>query len=313
MSMTVFDPDYVAPADERPLRARPFGSLAATMIGASALIVLCVALAFRGGQPAEEARDWAEPPAASVARAPAAPAAAKPAGAAKPSAAFDLSAPEFAKEKKVVATRRLEPDGGREDSLTIGQFALGGPFLRLDFAQSGGEKFTNSDFFLDMHRRAEKAGLEAGKISSLGPLATRFGAFEAADVRLSQPAGAGAPAAERACLALRLVNAKMLLEISGFACGAAAKPIDRRALACVLDRIEYRPSGANTALDRFFVNAELARGQGCPGAGPSAAAERASWFDAHSVIPSAKPGAAAAKPAAPVPPKPAVRKVRSAQ
>jgi hypothetical protein len=298
MSMTVFDPDYVA-SDARPLRARPLGSLAATMIGGGALVILFAALAF-GGRPAGEGQSAARDADGSFEAALAA--AAAPGGVGP---ALDLAAPQFAKEKKEFALRAGEAGTAREDSLTLGRFAFGGPFLRLDAAQSESGKFVNSDFFLDMHRRAERTGLAVVRIHSPSPLATRFGAFEAADIQLARPAENGAPAAERSCLAARLLNQKASLEFAAIACGAATAPIDRRAMSCILDGVEYRGGGDNKALEAFLARANAGRRQSCADVTGSIATDKANWFDAHSSAPPVKAAAPAPKPAAPEAARPA--------
>jgi hypothetical protein len=146
-------------------------------------------------------------------------------------------------------------------------------------------------------QRVSRAGLSVAKIGQPGPLATRFGSFEVADIRLSQLASDGNAASERACLASRLVDPKLSLEIAGLACGPAAKPIDRRSLGCILDRLDYLSNGANKGLDEFFLHAELARGQGCAGATMSPNAAKSSWLDGHSNPPPLKPAAHPAKKA----------------
>lgn len=266
MSASAFDRDYIAAPGARPLHARPLGNLAAFGMGMSATFVLCAALIVGGRhEPAASPRPVAAEPHALPPPA-VKPLAANPDdGAAKPFSAFDLSAPEFAKEKKTVSVRFAEDGPGRDDTLAYGQFVKGGPFLRLDIHQAMDEKSINADFFLDMTRHAALAGLAAAKISPPSALTTRFGAFETADIRLTQPASEGVAASDRACLATRLVNPKLAIEIAGIACGAAAKPIDRVALGCVIDRLDYVAKSDNKALDDFFLDAELARGQGCAG------------------------------------------------
>ena len=281
MSVCGFDQDYVATPGAGPLRARPAGVLAATTIGLASLAVLGIALAFVKTSPAE-----------AEAKAPSAEASVPPAR--SEAAAFDLAAPEFAKEKKIFAVRKLDGSDAREDSLTLGKFATSEPYLRLDIRPLNGEKHAPADFYLDLTRHATQAGLAVAKITQPTPLATRFGAFETADIRLSQPASSEGPATERACLALRLASASAPVEIAGLVCGAAAKAIDRRALGCILDRLEY-PAGDSAALNQFFLNAEAGRGKACGDSATAAAAVKASWFEAHSAPPQGK--------AEPLPPK----------
>jgi hypothetical protein len=184
-------------------------------------------------------------------------------GPARAAVSFDLDSPEFAREKKTVASYEPEEGGARVDSLTVGQFGAGAPFLRVDVHPELDARTTSPDFFLDMTRHAQRAGLSVAKIGQRSTLPTRFGPFETADIRLSQPEGEGAAAAERACLATRLVDPRASLEIAGIACGAATKPIDRFALGCILDKLSYSSGGDSKALNDFFLAAELARGKGC--------------------------------------------------
>jgi hypothetical protein len=292
MSVSGFERDYAVRPGAKPLYARPTGNLAAAMIGVVAMTVLGAAPIFVKPQPTVEASvdNGARGDSGDIARAPG------PAPIAKQNAAFDLTAPEFAKEKKTFSSRRLEDGDAREDSLTLGEFVSGGPYLRLDIRETPADKRGNPDFFLDVTRHAAQAGLAVVKISQPSPLASRFGSFETADIRLSQKAGGESAPIERACLALRLIGGKRSVEIAGVACGAPAKPIDRRALGCILDRLDYVPNGENAAFDQFFQAAEQERGKGCGagGAALSSNAEKNSWLEAHSMPPAVK-----AEPTAP--------------
>ncbi len=292
MSVSGFERDYAVRPGAKPLYARPTGNLAAAMIGVVAITVLGAAAIFIKPQPTIEASvdNGARGDSGEIARA------SGPAPVAKQNAAFDLTAPEFAKEKKTFASRRLEDGDAREDSLTLGEFISGGSYLRLDIRETPADKRGNPDFFLDLTRHAAQAGLAVVKISQPSPLASRFGSFETADIRLSQKAGGESAPTERACLALRLIGGKRSVEIAGMACGAPAKPLDRRALGCILDRLDYVSNGENAAFDQFFQAAEQERGKGCCGAGPALSpnAEKNSWLDAHSMPPAVK-----AEPTAP--------------
>ena len=75
--------------------------------------------------------------------------------------------------------------------------------------------------------------------------------------------GEGVAASERSLPRDAPARPQAPLEIAGIACGAAAKPIDRFALACILDKLNYSAGSDNKALNDFFLNAELARGKGC--------------------------------------------------
>lgn len=262
MRATSFDRDPAETAYRGPLRARPEGVQAALGMGVVSSVILAgAALLIRLPAPAPEIADAApvaiESPAKITAKA--ATAVESPAA-----AALDIAAPEFRNEKKIVAVGEKKDGTPRVDSLTIGQFAAGGTFLRIDVHPNLDPRATNADFYLDMKNHASVAGLTAAKIVQRSMVPTRFGAFETADIRLSQTGGEGAEASERACLATRLVEPKASLEIAGIACGAPGKPMDRVALACALDKLSYSAGADNKALNDFFLNAELARGPGCP-------------------------------------------------
>lgn len=247
------------------LRARPLGSLAAALIGVVAIVVLVGCWLFVRPAPVEPVAASfdipAEPaPARSALRAApqsATAALARPAG-------VDLDAPDFVTEKKVSFTER-DAGGGRRDTLVFGDFADGRFYLRLDALQPGGEKIGSSDFYLDMARHASRAGLAVVRIGPPAPLATRFGAFETAEMRAARAVEGGAAAAgsERACLAFRLASPKSALELAGFSCGAGAKPLDRRTLGCLIDRLRYIPAAEDRLLEQFFLKGELERAQTC--------------------------------------------------
>ncbi|MDJ0449097.1 hypothetical protein [Methylocystis sp. JR02] len=262
MRATSFDRDPAETAYRGPLRARPEGVQAALGMGVVSSVILAgAALLIRLPAPAPEIADAApvaiETPAKITAKA--ATAVDNPAA-----ATLDIASPEFKHEKKIVAVGEKKDGTPRVDSLTIGQFVAGGTFLRIDVHPNLDPRATNADFYLDMKNHAAAAGLTAAKIAQRSMVPTRFGAFETADIRLSQTGGEGAEASERACLATRLVEPKASLEIAGIACGAAGKPMDRVALACALDKLSYSAGADNKALNDFFLNAELARGPGCP-------------------------------------------------
>jgi hypothetical protein len=263
MSANFFEREYEAAAPVGPLRARQVGVRAALGMGIGASAILALAAMLIRPQPVTPSTADAGETSSVEAPAKMANKAETQTSADAKSAAFDLDAPEFDREKKVVAFSEPTGDGVRADSLTIGRFGVGAPFMRVDVHQGLDPKATNPDFFLDMTRHAQQVGLNVAKIGQRGTLQTRFGAFETADIRLSQPAGENAPGAERSCIATRLLDSNIPLEIAGIACGSAAKPIDRFALGCILDKLNYSANGDNKALNDFFLNAELARGKGC--------------------------------------------------
>ncbi|MGD9541575.1 hypothetical protein [Methylocystis sp.] len=269
MSVAEFDPNDRHYA--RPLRARPAGARAAIGMGGGATLILLAALIIFPREPKIAEPKGAAKPAPRAAIAPPRKISTKisieaveaSALMAKPFSVFDISAPEFRREKKTIAARDGENGSGRIDTISLGQFAMGAPFMRVDIHQEIAEKEKTADFFLDMTRHAAQAGLNVEKISQPGELIAKFGAFETAEIRLSQPASDGVGASERNCLATRFIDKKLAIEIAGLACGQAAKPIDRVALGCLLDRIDYTASPDRPELNAFFTQAAASRSAVC--------------------------------------------------
>lgn len=259
MRASSFDLDFGDVPARGPRRARRAGARAATAMGAAATLFLTLAGFF--AEPA------APPPEGRVAVARSAPAPftkfttkasmaeAEPAAAApaNPVATFDLVAPGFEREARTVASEPAEGARGRIDRLTVGGFANAAPFVRIDIHHAPLGDAATTDFFLDMSSHARDLGLNVSRIGQPTPLATRFGAFETAEMRLSQPDAAGAR--ERACFAARLVGPDRAVEIAGVVCGGGAGAPDRAALACVLDRLDYAPAGDSGAVGDFFAAA----------------------------------------------------------
>jgi len=259
MRASSFDLDFGDVPARGPRRARRAGARAATAMGAAATLFLTLAGFF--------AEPVAPPPEGRVAVARSAPAPftkfttkasmaeAEPAAAtpANPVATFDLIAPGFEREARTVASGPAEGARGRIDRLTVGGFANAAPFVRIDIHHAPLGDAATTDFFLDMSSHARDLGLNVNRIGQPTPLATRFGAFETAEMRLSQPDAAGVN--PRACFAARLLGPDHAVEIAAVVCGGGARPIDRAALACVLDRLDYAPAGDAGAVSEFFAKA----------------------------------------------------------
>ena len=185
MSVAELDPNYRRYA--QPLRARPAGVRAAIGMGVGATLILFAALVFlpRGPGTAEPkvAANVEQPrvtvaPSRKISTKVSVEAIEASALMAKPFSAFDIAAPEFDREKKTIAVRDSENGSGRIDTIAVGQFAMGAPFMRVDIHQDIVDKEKTSDFFLDMTRHAAQAGLNVAKIGQPSALITKFGAFE---------------------------------------------------------------------------------------------------------------------------------------
>jgi hypothetical protein len=263
MSVSGMEKDWLLPSRQGPIEARPFGVRISLGLGASAVLVLLGFWAF-GGRSSESGAGPASEASASVA--------------AEPAVKFDLSAPEFTGLPRAVAS---QDDGSVHiDSLTIGQFGQGA-FARFDLRQASSDARANPDFALDLAHEAEQAGLKIVKGGQPSPFASRFGAFEAAEAKISGKSATGA-SLDRDCQMLRLAGAKLGVEIAGVACAGLGQTLDRRALGCLVDQLSFHSNGAATAMDKFFLLAEPTRGQACAQA--AASSEKADWMAAHSVV-----------------------------
>jgi len=65
-------------------------------------------------------------------------------------------------------------------------------------------------------------------------------------------------ATQRACLGFRF-DATGGVDLSGMACGAAGKPIERQTLECFIERLRATPAGAAKGLERLLGSAPAGR------------------------------------------------------
>ncbi len=173
---------------------------------------------------------------------------------------YALESAEFGREPRAYQARRRAVGGGRQDTLTFGPARPGvAPGLRVSIYRYGTETPPDPRFFVEIARQAGQAGLSVTHSAQPGDLPTRFGLFQAADINLAGASG------EAACLGFQLEAARPGLRISGYACGSPDRPIDRRTLACALDRLDLLGAAGDPDLARWFVATEQARGKGCGG------------------------------------------------
>jgi hypothetical protein len=175
---------------------------------------------------------------------------------AKPAPLFALSAPQLAHEKATYAARRHE-GGGREDSLTLGDFGSGRPFLRLSVYRHGAEEAAEVPFYVEMARRAAPLGLGIVHANVEQDQPTRFGPLQTAALSLSQ-----GPSERGGCRGFRLVQEEAGLTIAGLACAAANEFLSAADLACLVDRLEFIGPSDDRGLRTFFA-ASPARTGGC--------------------------------------------------
>ncbi len=193
----------------------------------------------------------------------------------RPFELFGLDVPHLPKSTLIYAARRHRTGGGRQDILTFGKLSGGDePFIRLMLYRVGTEEAPQAPLFVELVRLTAAAGLSVTRSLTPEDLATRFGDFETADIDLV--AGAGMPTP---CLGFRGAGLDSSFRISGFACGAPARPLSLPALACLLDRLDLNSAGDDKALAGFFAATELRRDPICAGTGLAPMVLQANWID----------------------------------
>ena len=187
---------------------------------------------------------------------------------------FDLEAPALRGLPLVYSARRRSSGEGREDWLAYGALGSDAPALRLRLYRRADKIASSPPLFAAVATQAAKAGLSISRASLADLLPTRFGAFEIADVTLRDANVASIP-----CSGFRLTLATPALTIGGLACGTADRPLNRIALACLLDRLDLRSGGDDRAMIDFFAASERRRDPNCRGAGLAPDALHAAWLD----------------------------------
>lgn len=200
----------------------------------------------------------------------------------RPIQLYGLAGTEFSKLPLNYRARRHAVGGGRQDILTFGDLQGDEPFLALSLYRRGGETMGERSFRADLERLAGQEGLGLSRLGAPAVLVTRFGAFEAGDLRLL------AQRISTPCLGFRTSEADPVLLVSGFVCGARERPIGRDALGCVIDRIDLDSAGEDTALRNVFVQAERRRGADCTPSPLTAAGAKTTWLAANSSLPPLK-------------------------
>ncbi len=199
----------------------------------------------------------------------------------RPIQLFELAGPAFSRLTLTYRARRRTDGAERQDLLAYGSFGGETPYVSLSVLRTGTDP-EPATFFVAMARLAADHDLAVVRSGNPAMMATRFGAFAAADLTLQRDGTA------QACLGFRLQSsgeAAAPVEISGFACGTATKPMDRDVLACLLDRVDLVSAGEDARLQRFFVDAERRRGQGCKSQRLLAAGSRNTWLDGEVLMP----------------------------
>lgn len=203
----------------------------------------------------------------------------------RPLPMFAFAAPEFSRQTSTYAMRRHSAGGGREDTITLGQFAESGPYMRLVVHQVGAEGAPAQTLFLESVRRAADAGLALDSIAAPSILQTRFGPVEIADAKIALP---GAAKARQGCAVFRFSADQPALRVSGLACGAAGAAFAHRQMSCLVGGLDLTAASDDPDLQKFFARSELARDEVCSNPRARAAAAKPAPAPAAQATP-AKP------------------------
>lgn len=188
-----------------------------------------------------------------------------------PQRRFALDAPLLRGLASTYAARRRS-DGEREDLLAYGIPGFEAPAARLRIRRRvvNGVEPREPPLFAAMAREAAEAGFAVEHAGLADLMPTRFGAFEVVELTLGD--GRGAPVQ---CTGFRLVLPAPALTLGGLACGALGAPIERAALACLVDRLDLVVRDEDL-LDLFGARTAR-RGEGCAATEPDPG--QAAWQD----------------------------------
>src|SRR5919112_2891254 len=150
----------------------------------------------------------------------------------------------------VAVEARQHTDGAREDTLVLGRF---GDFRYAQLSLVQGMPETAGSFYIDIVRRAARAGLAVAHQGQGRTVPTKFGTVEAAPLTL-------AAKGEQACQAFRFADTEGEFGFQGWLCGSSAP--DEAQLACFIDGIALAGS-PGPSLKAIFARAERSRTEAC--------------------------------------------------
>jgi len=165
----------------------------------------------------------------------------------RPFPAFALAMPEF-DEQRYTIWRHAE-GGGRKDVITFGSPGSSGATAMIELYRAGGEpEVADADI---------TAGVGQLRLSTRLALPntvdTKFGEVAVAPFTDSAPSGA------RQCLRFSRGFEAPRFEIAGWFCNAGEELVDRRIIACAIDRLSLLAARSEPKLGALFARAELKR------------------------------------------------------
>ncbi|MGL5117221.1 MAG: hypothetical protein ACRC7C_18045 [Beijerinckiaceae bacterium] len=207
----------------------------------------------------------------------------------KPVEMISLEAPQFQQQPARYAARRAS-NSDREDALHFESLSANQSEARVALVRRAGEAAAPS-LFIEMMRLQSERGVAITRSGSPGPLATKFGELEVADMTFTDGDGRN-----MSCLAFRTPQSPGRIGLNGWYCAAENATAERPTVGCFIDRLTLLKGGEDMALRRFFTEAEQRR-KPCPT--PRVAANRKqNWLDAHGAPPAIRGGQPNVKPPA---------------
>jgi hypothetical protein len=187
----------------------------------------------------------------------------------RPIEIFSLSAPNLGSETLLYRGERSLTDEARRDTLRLGSLESQGPFIAISVHR----RPTIVASLSAMARRLTGAATRLGRAGM--PIKTKFGDMASAELS----AGGG-----RACLAFDRFEASAQVAIEGVYCPAKGEGVDRRAAACLVDRLDLLGGKNDALLRRYFIEAETRRDFCGTGDLRTSGTNRV-WIDSGTTIP----------------------------
>jgi hypothetical protein len=166
----------------------------------------------------------------------------------KPFPAFALAMPEFDASRYTIW--RHVGGGGRKDVLTFGDLGSSGATAVIELYRAGGEPEVGDN--TDITASIGQLRLSTRPALS-NTIDTKFGEVAVESFTDSAPSGA------RQCLRFSRSFEEPRFEFSGWFCNAGEELIDRRVIACAIDRLSLVAAGSEPRLGALFARAELKR------------------------------------------------------
>lgn len=193
---------------------------------------------------------------------------------ARPSPAFALLMQAFEGAESHYLIRQ-HPLGGRKDVISFGDPAGPAAHLKIEIYRAGPEIAAFADPASEIATRIAELN-PAGLPTAAGAIDTKFGHLPLVAFAI-RPVGG-----ERRCLGFAHTFAEPLTQIAGTFCRSGPELIDRRLVACALDRLTFTAGPAEPKLAELFGEAEAeAKSNFCGHNGPAFAStpKPAGWLD----------------------------------